>query len=64
MAKTKRKHETVTPAADHRADRGIYYRCPACGVEVDGTDRSAVSLHHQHFLHPHLFRRFHSIPGR
>ena len=39
------------PPSDHPS-----YRCPGCGEAVDGTDRNAVSRHHLHILHPHLFR--------
>ena len=42
---------------------GVFYRCPACGDEVDQTDRVAVAQHHQHVLHPYLFRGFFRATG-
>jgi hypothetical protein len=33
-----------------------FYRCPACGAEVDNQQREDVRFHHDHVLHPHWFR--------
>jgi len=52
MKQTHRSNET---RLDVQVKKGVYYRCPACGQEVDRTDWLAVSRHHQHVLHPYLF---------
>jgi hypothetical protein len=59
MAKAKTRSQSAVPSAKRPARNAVSYRCPGCGQEVDGTDRAAVSMHHQHVLHPHLFQALH-----
>ena len=56
MARFAPRKIATAASANLAPSNNTSYRCPGCGQEVDGTDRNAVTRHHIHVLHPHLFR--------
>jgi hypothetical protein len=63
MEKSRTTTRKRTPKAERKDDpqdsgktiEDHFYRCPACGVLVDGWDRKEMQLHHQHVLFPRPF---------
>jgi hypothetical protein len=46
---------SVPPAEPNFEDERKFFRCPACGENVDSINTSEVVEHHRHVLHPALY---------